>query len=535
MFGRQEITPHPGKQTEFLQCTDDIVFFGGARGGSKSFSLALKCATQSREYHFEYDGKRITRREYDLLLTAGKEPTAVIDKISIDYPEFIGILIRRTFPMLERNLKRETDKIYKHLGGKWQERNKCYVFPSGAKIYLVHCKDRKALDNYIGGNYNFIGIDEANQFPWDWIEELWTASRTDDERLPAQMCLTSNPGNISHLALKIHFVDLCIPTPDGPPIYNEEFDVTWQPYKSGPAYFDDEGISWKYIPSLVFENPSIMLHDKTYVKKLKSLNPILRAMWLEGRWDVFQGAFFDMWSELHHTINQEEFTLDLNTQKIFRAYDYGTKKNFVCLFVAMMPSGKLIVFDEIVQEGLSASKQAKKVNRYAWKKYKLQPSDFEDEICDPAYFTKAGEKEGELYSPADWYEDEGIILSPGANDRLAGAKVVYEALTIPDIESDGDYKPPYIRFTDNCEYMIQTLPTLPADDGKHKGEDVDTDGEDHGYDALRYLCMEVLDPEGIAKEEEKGWRYEQSDYHINAKKERDAIIDSPRPRSYLTR
>ena len=37
----KQFVPHPGKQTEFLQSTADWIFFGGARGGSKSFSLTI--------------------------------------------------------------------------------------------------------------------------------------------------------------------------------------------------------------------------------------------------------------------------------------------------------------------------------------------------------------------------------------------------------------------------------------------------------------------------------------------------------------
>ena len=56
---------------------------------------------------------------------------------------------------------------------------------------------------------------------------------------------------------------------------------------------------FQYIPATVFDNPSIILNDKAYVRKLKKLNPVLRSMWLEGKWDVFQGMYFDMWNILH--------------------------------------------------------------------------------------------------------------------------------------------------------------------------------------------------------------------------------------------
>jgi hypothetical protein len=432
----------------------------------------------------------------------GKKPKVIIDRISIDYPDYQAILIRCTFPMLERNLKPHTDKLYKEYGGVWQERNHCYVFPSGAKVYLVHLKDRKALDNYIGGNYNFIGIDEANQFPEDWIDELTTSVRTDNWRLKPQLCLTSNPGNVGHIWLKRKYVDRCMPIPKGDKVHNKEFDVWYQPMRSNEAFIDEEGLSWKYIPATVFDNPTILKNDKAYVRQLKNLNPVLRAMWLEGSWDHAPGMFFDNWNYMYHVIPSQNFIygrdFSLETHKLYRFYDYGTKNPFACLFAAVDKDQHVVIFDEIVERGLSASRQVEYVNEYTLEKYRLQASDFTDEICDPAYFVKASEKEGSLYSPADFYQDGGIFLTKGNNDRKTGAKIFYDALDIPDDEI------PRLRFTDQCEYCIETIPNLT--NAENDPEDVDSDSEDHAYDAARYGIMTVLESVAVKKESKLGWR-----------------------------
>lgn len=39
----------------------------------------------------------------------------------------------------------------------------------------------------------------------------------------------------------------------------------------------------------------------------------------------------------------------------------------------------------------------------------------------------------------------------------------------------------------NCKHTIRTLPLLMYDE--HKPEDLDSDGEDHIADTIRYLCM----------------------------------------------
>jgi len=70
------------------------------------------------------------------------------------------------------------------------------------------------------------------------------------------------------------------------------------------------------------------------------------------------------------------------------------------LFIAKDSKGRSVVFDEIIRTELVASAQAKLVNKVAKEKYGLEPSDFTDEIADPAYWTRHTEKDGEPYSYA---------------------------------------------------------------------------------------------------------------------------------------
>ena len=46
---------------------------------------------------------------------------------------------------------------------------------------------------------------------------------------------------------------------------------------------------------------------------------------------------------------------------------------------------------------------------------------------------------------------------------------------------------PMMYFFKNCKGAIRTIPLLMYDE--HKPEDIDTSGEDHIADALRYGCM----------------------------------------------
>lgn len=465
--------------------------------------LAYKAALEPRRWHFEWKGQPISREEFLELRSMGEQPQVVIDRYSYEYPNYRALLIRRTFPQLERNLKPETQKIYPHLGGRWSERSHKWTFDSGAQIWLVHCQDERAVNDYIGGNYHFIGIDEANMFYPEWVEGIMSSARTADPELQPQRVLTSNPGNISHLWLKETFVEKCPPEPIGDPVYDEEFDVTYQPKRGGEPHTDENGMTWKFIPATVFDNPSITENNPDYVKFLKNLNPVLRAMWLEGSWDVFKGQYFDQFSQVHHVIPEKNFVFGKHfskaTHNLYRFYDYGTREPFVCLAAAVDNQNNVVIFDEVYDTGMSATQQAKYINRYFWENYHLRPTDFVDDIADSQMWAQDSEKDGELYSPAEFYEDNDIFLSKATKDRKAGAKVMYDALSEPD---EGDV--PRLRFTSNCEMAIQTIANIPADE--NDPEDVDTDAKDHWYDAARYGVIEILGGRSMIRDQALGWR-----------------------------
>lgn len=55
-----------------------------------------------------------------------------------------------------------------------------------------------------------------------------------------------------------------------------------------------------------------------------------------------------------------------------------------------------------------------------------------------------------------------------------------------------------------CKHLIRTLPALVYD--KAEVEDIDTDGEDHAYDELRYVCMaDPISPRPRAARAVKAW------------------------------
>ena len=228
-------------------------------------------------------------------------------------------------------------------------------------------------------------------------------------------------------------------------------------------------------------------------------------MWLHGDWGAFAGMFFDKWDENLHVIDMDDpktrfrygKEFSKHTHTLYRFYDYGTKKPFVCLLASADQNENIVVFDEIVETGLASSAQAKLVSEYCFKKYKLTSDDFEADYADPQYWAKSSEKDNVPYSPEQHYADEDIFLQQGVRDREVGAKILYDA-----------FEPvkggvPRIRFTSNCTNCIEHIPVLPS--AENNPEDVDTKGEDHEYDALRYGATIILPGMSVSDDQKKGW------------------------------
>jgi len=80
---------------------------------------------------------------------------------------------------------------------------------------------------------------------------------------------------------------------------------------------------------------------------------------------------------------------------------------------------------------------------------------------------------------------KSLMLLKGNNDRINGWRAVRECLK-PIMNGLGDVIAK-LQVFNTCPELIRTLPSLIFD--QIKVEDLDTDGEDHAADAVRYGIM----------------------------------------------
>ena len=96
-------------------------------------------------------------------------------------------------------------------------------------------------------------------------------------------------------------------------------------------------------------------------------------------------------------------------------------------------------------------------------------------VADPSIFIRDG---GPSISEAMF--KSGIIWQKADNKREPGWQQIRRRL----VGVDGE---PLLYFLESCEDTIRTLPLLQHDE--KKAEDLDSEGEDHAADEVRYACM----------------------------------------------
>lgn len=181
-----------------------------------------------------------------------------------------------------------------------------------------------------------------------------------------------------------------------------------------------------------------------------------------------------------------------DTWKIWRGFDWGYSRPFSVGWYAVDQDRRLYRIRELygcngdpnVGVKWEAGKVAAEIRRIEDEDSNLHGKHIHG-VADPAIFADSTG----VGSIADTMATNGVYWDPGAHDRINGKMQVHHHMAF---DSGGI---PLLYVFDTCKHFIRTVPNLVYD--QTDVEDVDTDGEDHIYDELRYVCMEnpVAPPE----------------------------------------
>jgi len=404
--------PNEGPQSDFLASSEREVFYGGARGGGKSYAMLV-------------------------------DPLRYCDK-----QHHRALLIRRTMPEL-RDLINHSQQLYSkaYPGAKWREQEKEWRFPSGARIEFGYAENLTDALRYQGQSYTWIGIDELPQYPTpDIYNFLRSSLRSVDPQIPVYMRATGNPGNVGSLWVKEMFVD--------PSESNKRFNVEI------PTPMGVKKISRKFIPAKLQDNPYLMQTDDYYAM-LASLPEVQKKQFLEGDWDAYESSSFPEFSRQVHVI--EPFDIPRNWMR-FRAADWGYSSPACCLWFAVDYDNNLFVYRELYTKRNTADIFARKV---------LEMEDGEYiryGILDSSTWARRGDigpsiAETMIQEGCRWRQSD---RSP--RSRISGKVEVHKRLRV-----DEDTGYPSMFIFSNCLNLIRTLPMLPVDKNNPEDVDTTAD------------------------------------------------------------
>ena len=423
------------KQRLALLDNHRYVAYGGARGGGKSWFVRWKA----------------------VLLCAR-------------YPGIKILITRRTFRELTNNHIVPLQAMVRGLAV-YNKTEKRFTFRNGSMIWFGYCDGDSDLGQYQGAEYDVWFADEAGQFHESWLTTIDACVRGANG-YPKRTYYTLNPGGPSHGYFKRLFIDRRFEQEEHPEDYS-------------------------FIQALVTDNKALMSAQPEYVRALEKLPPKIREAWLFGRWDVYEGQFFEDFrpdppadkgdpAQLReqrrwcHVI--APFSIP-RSWTIYRSYDWGYGKPFSFGWWAVDYDGVLYRILELYgctktpNEGVkwTVERQMEEARRIEQEHPWLKGREILG-VADPSIWD--GSK-GQ--SVADTAMQYGLYFSPGVNDRIPGWMQVHYRLAF---DSDG-YPKMYIF--DCCKAFIRTMPLLVYDG--HRPEDLDTNGEDHVADEVRYMCM----------------------------------------------
>lgn len=377
----------------------------------------------------------------------------------LKYPGTTGVIIRKTYPELHGNHIEKFWVEYPELRQFYNAQNKMIRLPNGSIIYFRHLKSKDDIYNYQGTEYDDILIDEATQHTEQVFKILRSSNRTVNPGIKPRFFLTGNPGGIGHAWVKRLFID-------------KEYEDDEKP--------EDYG----FVQANVYDNDVLMNADPNYVSVLESLPEDEKKMYLYGDWDVLAGQFFAKWRKDKHVVEPLFAFRDAPENWTYRlGLDDGTRAPRAMVLVAQDNDGCVHVMWEYYATGETTSVAATNIKTKLERNGLLPLLQRQARIIyDPSMDIKNNQT-GQS-SISDFTSILGIPGLKADNSRIEGGRVMQNYIDWTP------YQDPLFKVWGlTCPNVAKTFPNLIYD-GNNR-EDIDTEGEDHLYDAVRYAVMSL--------------------------------------------
>lgn len=325
------LRPQPGPQETFLSSAADVVLYGGAAGGGKSWSLLV-------------------------------EPLRHVHN-----PAFGAVLFRRTYPQItsEGGLWSESTTIYPHLGATANESTRTWTFPSGATVAFRHLQYDKDVLSWQGSQIPLIAFDEASHFSARQFWYMLSRNRSTCGVRP-YVRMTTNPDPDSWLRTFIDWWidDSGFPIPERGGVVRhfvrEDGEIHWADSASElkDAFPGCLPKTFTFVPSSVHDNQILLSKDPGYLANLMAQDAVTRAQLLDGNWNARAAA--GLYFKRRH-FRLLDRASELDGARLVRFWDLaGTEPSSsnpdpdytVGLLLAALADGSFVVLD-VKRERLS--------------------------------------------------------------------------------------------------------------------------------------------------------------------------------------
>jgi phage terminase large subunit len=400
-------------------------------------------------------------------------------------PNFRALILRRTAPELKKTHLADLPFELAKMGlpkEAYHITDMVVRMPHNhSVVQFGHVEDTQNLTKWLGSSYGALFIDEVTTFSYEMFGWLLTSLRTTTPGLVPYFKGGTNPvGPGAGWVRELWITRTASQKPDIYPGYD-------------PAdYFN--------IHCNLDDNPYV--DPENYAKVFAGIpSKATRDALRHGIWTI-EGQFFEEWLETRdgrpwHVIDELPAIKGAPITavpgiEVFRAVDWGFRDPGVCLWIAAMPDGSMVVVDELVFQGMLPKEVAHEIKR------RSQGLKIRYTVADPAMWA---EHEGP--SIAEHFELAGVPMIEGDRNRKPGWVTVHTWLS-ETVDNGLGERPKLQVYRKNCPYLIRTLPEMTVSD--IDPEDMKTKHvEDHAVDALRYALQSRPSASRLPVNTEMSW------------------------------
>lgn len=263
------LSPQPGPQTMFMCSSADIIIYGGAAGGGKTYALLM-------------EGLRHK-----------------------DIAGFNGLVLRKNYKQITSpgGLWEASNKIYSQVQGAMSKISPVHHWtfaPSGANIRFGHLASDGDLSGWQGSEICYLAFDELTHFSRHQFLYMLSRNRSTCGIRP-YVRATCNPDSDSWVA---EFISWWINQDTGYPIYERSGVIRYMCVVNDTIYWgrnphelaQEHGVnveeckSVTFIASKLTDNKVLMAKDPSYMANLKALAEIDKERLLYGNWKIRPAA-----------------------------------------------------------------------------------------------------------------------------------------------------------------------------------------------------------------------------------------------------